>query len=67
MNETPVVKVALQRWSVGEPAATSAPPCGCWPELGPGWAGDALGGPPMGAAALSVLALAERMAAKAGA
>ena len=64
---SPVMKVALQRWRFSEPVATHAEPCVWLPEPGLGFAGDALGGPRVEAAALSGLALAERMAAKAGA
>ncbi|MDI1250128.1 MAG: FAD-dependent oxidoreductase [Lacunisphaera sp.] len=62
----PVVKVALQRWKFSEPVAPHAQPCVWLPEMGLGLAGDALGGPRVEAAALSGLALAERMAASAG-
>ena len=64
---SPVRKVTLQRWKFSEPAATYGQPCVWLPELGLGLAGDALGGPRVEAAALSGLALAERMTAKAGA
>ena len=63
----PVSKVTLQRWKFSEPAATHVESCVWLPELGLGMAGDALGGPRVEAAALSGLALAERMATKAGA
>jgi predicted NAD/FAD-dependent oxidoreductase len=58
---SPVVKVALQRWKFSEPATPYAQPCLWLPDLGLGLAGDALGGPRVEAAALSGLALAERM------
>ena len=64
---SPVSNVTLQRWRFSEPAATRVEPCVWLPELGLGLAGDALGGPRVEAAALSGLALAERMATKAGA
>ncbi len=60
----PVVKVALHRWKFSEPAATYAEPCVWLAERGLGLAGDALGGPRVEAAALSGLALAERMKGK---
>jgi hypothetical protein len=63
----PVVNVALQRWKFSEPAATYAQPCVWLPDLGLGLAGDAFGGPRVEGAALSGLALAERMAVTAGA
>lgn len=63
----PVVNVALQRWKFSEPAATYAQPCVWLPDLGLGFAGDAFGGPRVEGAALSGLALAERMAVTAGA
>ena len=61
---SPVRKVTLHRWKFSEPAATYAQPCVWLPELGLGLAGDALGGPRVEGAALSGLALAERMAEK---
>ncbi|MBC7367775.1 MAG: NAD/FAD-dependent oxidoreductase, partial [Undibacterium sp.] len=60
----PVVGLALQRWKFSEPAAMYAEPCVWRPELGLGFAGDAFGGPRVEGAALSGLALAERMAAE---
>jgi renalase len=63
----PVVNAALQRWKYSEPAATFAQPCVWLPEMGLGLAGDAFGGPRVEGAALSGLALAERMAVSAGA
>jgi hypothetical protein len=63
---SPVRQVTLQRWRFSEPAATYAEPCVWLAELGLGLAGDALGGPRVEAAALSGLALAERMTAKGG-
>lgn len=63
----PVVNVALQRWKFSEPAATYAQSCVWLPDLGLGLAGDAFGGPRVEGAALSGLALAERMAVTAGA
>lgn len=64
---SPVSKVTLQRWRLSEPAATYAQPCVWLPELSLGLAGDSFGGPRVEAAALSGLALAERMAKNAGA
>jgi predicted NAD/FAD-dependent oxidoreductase len=63
---SPVRQVTLQRWKYSEPAAAHAEPCVWRPELGLGLAGDALGGPRVEGAALSGLALAERMTAMAG-
>lgn len=61
-----IANVALHRWKFSEPAATFAEPCVWLPELGLGLAGDSLGGPRVEAAALSGLALADRMAADSG-
>jgi predicted NAD/FAD-dependent oxidoreductase len=57
-----ITHVALQRWKFSEPAATHSQPCVWLPELGLGFAGDGFGGPRVEGAALSGLALAERMA-----
>lgn len=62
---SPVMKVTLQRWQFSEPMATYAQPCVWLPDLDLGLAGDALGGPRVEAAALSGLALADRMMKKA--
>ena len=60
----PVVSVALHRWKFSEPTATYAEPCVWRPELGLGFAGDAFGGPRVEGAALSGLALADKMMAE---
>jgi len=59
----PVVGVALHRWKFSEPTATYSEPCVWRPELGLGLAGDAFGGPRVEGAALSGLALADKMTA----
>ena len=64
---SPVTKVTLQRWRFSEPVATYEQSCVWLSDLGLGLAGDALGGPRVEAAALSGLALAERMATTADA
>ncbi|MEY4938785.1 MAG: hypothetical protein RIQ93_520 [Verrucomicrobiota bacterium] len=63
----PVRQVTLHRWKYSEPAGTCRHRCVWLPALGLGFAGDALGGPRVEAAALSGLALAEEMTAKGGA
>jgi predicted NAD/FAD-dependent oxidoreductase len=60
---SPVTHTALHRWRYSEPATVHAEPCVWLPELGLGLAGDAFGGPKVEGAALSALALAERMLA----
>ena len=62
----PVVGVALHRWKFSEPAATYPEPCVWRPELGLGLAGDAFGGPRVEGAALSGLALADKILAESG-
>jgi renalase len=59
----PVAGVALQRWKFSQPITTYAEPCVWIGDLGLGFAGDAFGGPRVEGAAISGLALAERMAA----
>jgi len=60
----PVVGVAFHRWKFSEPTATFAEPCVWRPELGLGLAGDAFGGPRVEGAALSGLALADKIVAE---
>lgn len=57
----PIVHAALHRWKFSEPANCHHEPCVWRPELDLGFAGDAFGGPKVEGAALSALALAERM------
>ena len=59
-----VAGVALHRWKFSEPATTFAEPCVWIDGIGLGLAGDAFGGPRVEGAALSGLALADKMAAK---
>lgn len=56
--------VTLHRWKFSEPITTYADSCVWWPELGLGFAGDALGGPRVEGAAISGLALADKITAK---
>lgn len=58
---SPIVHATLHRWRFSEPAVCHHEPCVWHPELGLGLAGDAFGGPKVEGAALSALALAERM------
>lgn len=58
---SPIVHTALHRWKFSEPAVCHHEPCVWRPELRLGFAGDAFGGPKVEGAALSALALAERM------
>ena len=57
----PVVSRALHRWKFSEPKVTHAESCVWLPELGLGFAGDAFGGPKIEGAAMSGLALADRL------
>jgi len=57
----PVVHVGLHRWKFSEPITTYHEPCMWYADLGLGFAGDAFGGPRVEGAAVSGLALAERM------
>jgi renalase len=57
----PVVSATLHRWKFSEPTVTHAERCVWIPELGLGFVGDAFGGPKVEGAALSGLALAERL------
>jgi len=56
--------VALHRWKFSEPITTYPEPCVWRPELGLGFAGDAFGGPRVEGAAISGLALADKMRAE---
>lgn len=56
-----VANVALQRWKLSEPADVYSQRCLWLHELGLGFAGDGFGGPRVEGAALSGLALAERI------
>lgn len=56
-----VVSTILHRWKFSEPKTTHAERCVWLPELGLGFAGDAFGGPKIEGAAMSGLALAERV------
>jgi hypothetical protein len=58
--------VVLHRWKFSEPITTYAEPCVWRPELGLGFAGDAFGGPRVEGAAISGLALADKMSAESG-
>ncbi len=58
-----VVSATLHRWRYSEPATTWPEPCVWLPDLALGLAGDAFGGPRVEGAALSGLALAERIGA----
>lgn len=56
--------VTLHRWKFSEPITTYPEPCVWRPELGLGLAGDAFGGPRVEGAAISGLALADKMRAE---
>ena len=58
----PVLNVGLHRWKFSEPTTTYAEPYVWRAEIGLGLAGDGFGGPRVEGAALSALALADRMA-----
>ena len=58
---SPVTQVALHRWRFSEPATCHLEPCVWRPDLRLGLAGDAFGGPKVEGAALSALALSDRM------
>ncbi|OYU98858.1 MAG: NAD/FAD-dependent oxidoreductase, partial [Verrucomicrobiales bacterium VVV1] len=58
--------VALHRWKFSEPSTTYPEPCVWLPELGLGFAGDAFGGPRVEGAAISGLALADKILAESG-
>ncbi len=58
-----VVSATLHRWKFSEPATIHAERCVWLPELSLGFAGDAFGGPKIEGAALSGLALADRVSA----
>ncbi|MBL9207990.1 MAG: FAD-dependent oxidoreductase [Opitutaceae bacterium] len=57
-----VVSSALHRWKFSEPRSEFGEPCVWLPELTLGFAGDAFGGPRIEGAALSGLAMGERVA-----
>lgn len=56
-----VSSTTLHRWKFSEPAATYAEPCEWLPEMNLGFCGDALGGPRVGGAARSGLAMAKAL------
>ena len=59
----PVLSATLHRWKFSEPKTLHPERCVWLPELGLGFAGDAFGGPKIEGAALSGLALADRVRA----
>lgn len=61
LGEAKVVSTTLHRWKFSEPRATYREPCVWLPEWKLGLCGDAFGGPRVEGAAISGLALAERM------
>lgn len=63
LGDAPVVATTLHRWKFSEPRTTHAERCLWLPEVALGFAGDAFGGPKVEGAALSGLALAERVRA----
>ena len=60
----PIAAATLHRWKYGHARATHPEPCIWWSEEALGFAGDAFGGPRVEGAALSALALAERVKAE---
>jgi len=58
----PVLHVGLHRWKFSEPTTAHAEPDVWRAEIGLGLAGDGFGGPHVEGAALSALALVDRMA-----
>lgn len=60
----PIAGATLHRWKFSRPRTTHPEPCVWWPQESLGFAGDAFGGPRVEGAALSALALAERVKAE---